>query len=350
MKKYIAFIALAAAFVMLLCACGQTSADNTNAEKETAATAENAPETDTDPAGGSDDPAESQTEETTLPTDDKTDVLVAVFSATGTTKGIAEKIASITGADLYEITPAVPYTSDDLDWHDDGSRTTKEQNNDGARPKIGSEDISLDGYKTVYLGYPIWWGQAPRIMSTFVEKYDFAGITVVPFCTSGSSDIGESDDTLAEQAGSGNWIQGKRFSGGATEDELREWINETGGADMEKTLHLDIDGDEVSVEWENNESVTALAELVSSEPLTIQTSGYGGFEQVGSLGTDLPREDVQMTTEAGDIVLYSGDQIVIFYGSNSWAYTKLGRITDRTDAEMAELLGGKDVTLKIYFE
>ncbi len=133
------------------------------------------------------------------------------------------------------------------------------------------------------------------------------------------------------------------------ESSLEENKNETGGADMEQALHLFIDGNEMSVEWENNDSVNALAELVSSEPLTIQTSGYGGFEQVGSLGTELPRDDVQMTTEAGDIVLYSGDQIVIFYGSNSWAYTKLGRITDRTDAEMADLLGSGDVTITISY-
>ena len=118
----------------------------------------------------------------------------------------------------------------------------------------------------------------------------------------------------------------------------------------EPSLHLTIGDTEVMVAWEDNESAAALNDLVSSEPLTVQLSMYGGFEQVGSLGTGLPRDDVQTTTDSGDIVLYSGDQIVIFYGSNSWDYTRLGRITDRSEEEMAELLGNGDVTITLSWE
>ena len=103
----------------------------------------------------------------------------------------------------------------------------------------------------------------------------------------------------------------------------------------------------VNVEWEDNESVTALKQLASASPLTIPMSMYGGFEQVGSIGQSLPRNDSQMTTESGDIVLYSGNQIVVFYGSNSWAYTKLGHISDKSAQEMADLLGNGDVTITI---
>ena len=232
MKKIITVVVLIIVLVMMLFACGKDPApDNTIAEKESTATAENAPETDAASVADSetDAPEDSQTEEATLPADDKSDVLVAVFSATGTTKGVAEKIAKLTGADFYEIIPAEPYTSEDLNYSDSDSRATKEQNDKSARPAIGSEDISLEGYKTVYIGYPIWWGQAPRIMSTFVESHDFDGVTVIPFCTSGSSDIGASDDALAEQSGSGNWLQGKRFSGEVSDDELKEWVKEAGG-------------------------------------------------------------------------------------------------------------------------
>ena len=116
------------------------------------------------------------------------------------------------------------------------------------------------------------------------------------------------------------------------------------------TMVLTINGEVVSVEWEDNESVDALMDLVSKEPLSIRMSMYGGFEQVGSIGTSLPRKDVQTTTEAGDIVLYSGNQIVVFYGSNSWAYTRLGKVTDITKAEMTELLGNGDVTITISVE
>ena len=116
------------------------------------------------------------------------------------------------------------------------------------------------------------------------------------------------------------------------------------------TMVMAINGKKVSVEWEDNESVEALMDLVSKEPLSIQMSMYGGFEQVGSIGTSLPRNDVQTTTEAGDIVLYSGDQIVVFYGSNSWAYTRLGRITDKNEDELAKMLGKEDVTISIDSE
>lgn len=116
---------------------------------------------------------------------------------------------------------------------------------------------------------------------------------------------------------------------------------------QEKSLKMSIGDTTVEVEWEQNESVEALAQLAETEPLVIEMSMYGGFEQVGSLGESLPRNDVQITTKAGDIVLYSGNQIVVFYGSNSWAYTRLGHITDKTAEEMAELLSDGDVTITI---
>lgn len=113
------------------------------------------------------------------------------------------------------------------------------------------------------------------------------------------------------------------------------------------TIRLFIGEEELPVKWENNESVDALRELVGGQPLSIQMSMYGGFEQVGALGTDLPRNDVQTTTSAGDIVLYSGNQIVMFYGSNSWAYTRLGKVTDMSADEMTELLGNGDVVITL---
>lgn len=180
----------------------------------------------TDSAEGSDASEEVQTEEQDAASEaDTGDTLVVYFSATGTTKGVAEKIASITGADTYEIKAAKEYTDADLDWNDPDSRTTHEQNDASVRPEIGSDPVSLEGYKTVYIGYPIWWGEEPRIMDTFVESHDFDGITMIPFCTSGSSDIGKSAKNLADNAGSGNWLEGARFAGGASEDEIRSWID-----------------------------------------------------------------------------------------------------------------------------
>lgn len=112
-------------------------------------------------------------------------------------------------------------------------------------------------------------------------------------------------------------------------------------------LHMMIADNEIMVEWENNEAVDALMALAKDTPLTVQMSMYGGFEQVGSLGQSLPREDVQITAQAGDIALYSGDQIVVFYGSNSWSYTRLGHITDKNAQELSDILGKGDVTLTL---
>ena len=156
---------------------------------------------------------------------DKKDTLVVVFSATGTTKNVAEKIAEIENADFYEIEPKEEYTTADLNWNDRNSRSTKEQNDPKSRPEIGSEKISVKEYKKIYIGFPIWWGEEPRIVDTFVESYDFSDITVIPFCTSSSSGIGRSGQNLAENAKSGTWLDGKRFSGSVSETELKNWIN-----------------------------------------------------------------------------------------------------------------------------
>ena len=159
------------------------------------------------------------------PAADHKEVLVAYFSATGTTKGVAEKIAEVTDADIYEIIPAEPYSSDDLDWNDRNSRTTLEQNDKSARPEIAGDKIDLSGYTTIYIGFPIWWGEEPRILDTFVETYDFTGITLIPFCTSGGSGIGRSGPNMEELAGTGTWLEGARHNGNISEEDLQSWID-----------------------------------------------------------------------------------------------------------------------------
>ena len=153
------------------------------------------------------------------------DTIVVYFSATGTTKGVAERIANVTNADIFELIPAEPYSDADLDWNDKNSRTTIEMNDQKARPAIANDTVNLDSYTTVYIGYPIWWGDAPRIMSTFVEAHDFDGKTVIPFCTSGGSGIGRSGSNLASQAGSGKWLDGDRLDAGISESKIQDWIN-----------------------------------------------------------------------------------------------------------------------------
>ena len=136
-----------------------------------------------------------------------------------------------------------------------------------------------------------------------------------------------------------------------SDSTVADSIEETASSDEteigETTMTMTIGDTKVNVDWEANSSVDALKELVSSGPLSIDMSMYGGFEQVGSIGQSLPREDKQTTTASGDIVLYSGNQLVVFYGSNSWSYTRLGHISDKTDAEIEALLSKGDVTITL---
>lgn len=169
---------------------------------------------------------EEQSQNTDTDASTGADTIVVYFSATGTTKGVAERIANVTNADIFELIPAEPYSDADLDWNDSSSRTTIEMNDPDVRPAIVNDTVDLDSYTTVYIGYPIWWGDAPRMMSTFVEAHDFDGKTVIPFCTSGGSDIGRSGSNLASQAGSGNWLEGGRLDAGISESEIQDWIND----------------------------------------------------------------------------------------------------------------------------
>ncbi len=227
MKKLFGLL-LAAALAALLAGCGGAPVRPSPAPEATPSeTPAETPAPVSAPESSPVSAPEDGPEEAAPPPEARSGVLVAYFSATGTTRGVAERIAALTGADLAEIIPAQPYTDEDLNYSDRTTRASAEQNDPDARPEI-ADDIPLEGCTTLYLGYPIWWGQAPRILSTFVESHDFSGMTVVPFCTSGSSGIGSSGDTLAGQAGSGTWLQGRRFAAGVGDDALREWIEETG--------------------------------------------------------------------------------------------------------------------------
>lgn len=153
-------------------------------------------------------------------------VLVAYFSVTHTTENIAKEIANIAGADLYEIVPEQPYTNEDIDYNDDNSRCSLENNDSSARPAISGKIDNLDQYDIIFIGYPIWWGKAPKIMNTFVESYNFDGKIIVPFCTSASSGIGSSADNLAKSTDGATWKDGQRFSSNATMDDIASWIND----------------------------------------------------------------------------------------------------------------------------
>ena len=161
---------------------------------------------------------------------DLDNALVVYYSATGNTGEAAGYIASITGADVFEIVPADPYTSEDLTWTDPESRVSTEHD-----ARVAGETVTVeltqttpdnwDSYDTVFIGYPIWWGEAAWPVDTFVQSNDFTGKTVIPFCTSASSGLGESGQLLAELAGAGDWLEGQRFRSSVSESDVQTWLD-----------------------------------------------------------------------------------------------------------------------------
>ena len=157
-------------------------------------------------------------------------VLVVYYSASGNTKRVAEDIAEAADGDLFEITPAEPYTSDDLNWTNSDSRVSREHDDESLRdvPLTTTEVENWNDYDTVFIGYPIWWGIAAWPVDTFVKNNDFTGKTVIPFATSSSSGMGQSGSLLADMAGTGEWQEGQRFSSGVSGDDVQSWVNGLG--------------------------------------------------------------------------------------------------------------------------
>ena len=149
--------------------------------------------------------------------------LVAYFSASGTTKAVAQQLAEVVGADLHEIKPEQPYTDADLDWNDKQSRSTIEMNDKNSRPAITAKLQNMNDYEVVYVGFPIWWYTCPTIINTFMEAYDFSGKTVIPFATSGGSSIKKACTDLKASYPNVDWKEGKLLNH-ASKDELQEWV------------------------------------------------------------------------------------------------------------------------------
>ena len=162
------------------------------------------------------------TQEEPMPNNQK--ILVAYFSATGTTKKVAENLATAVNADIYEIKPLIAYTSADLNWHNSNSRSSVEMKDKSSRPEIAEDNFSVKDYDVIYLGFPIWWGTSPRIINTFLEKQDFANKKIIIFATSGSSGIGNTDEDLKQSVStSATIIKGKTLNGNPSVEELEKW-------------------------------------------------------------------------------------------------------------------------------
>ncbi len=213
---------LAGTLALSLAACGSNDGNSTNDQATNQAQEEVTPPADTSESTAA--PAPSDADTTTA----GGNVLVVYYSATGNTESVANSIAEVTGGDLFEITPTEPYTSDDLNWTDDNSRVSREHEDESLRDvELTTTEVeNWDSYDTVFLGYPIWWGIAAWPVDGFVEANDFTGKTVIPFCTSSSSDLGQSGQLLAELAGTGNWLEGQRFRSSASQTDVDAWIGE----------------------------------------------------------------------------------------------------------------------------
>ena len=212
MKK-ITSILLALVLVFSFAACSNNSDNSASTANSTTSTPAGKQSTDESSDNNTDSSSNSK--------------IVVYYSATGSTKAVADTIADTTGADLFEITPVVPYTSDDLNWTNDNSRVSVEHNDESKRdvPLTKTTPDNWADYDTVFIGYPIWWGIAAWPVNNFVEGNDFTGKTVIPFCTSSSSGLGQSGDLLADMAGTGNWQDGERFSSGASSSKVESWVN-----------------------------------------------------------------------------------------------------------------------------
>ena len=232
MKKIFAIL-LCAVMVFSLAACsGQNEQSSQDTSGSNSSTEESTPpESSSEPAEQPNEPSDTDSADTSSaepgePAEAGGKTLVVYYSATNNTEAVAGYIADATGADLFELVPVEPYTSDDLDWTNRDSRVSKEHDDESLRVVELENAVpdNWDEYDTVFIGYPIWLGIAAWPVDSFISANDFTGKTVIPFCTSSSSGLGQSGDLLRDAAGTGNWLEGQRFQSRASEDTVKEWV------------------------------------------------------------------------------------------------------------------------------
>lgn len=244
-RKIFSVVLAGAAAMSLLAGCS-SAANTTSGQSSTGQTAQSQSDEQSAAAGSSsadrgnasagssgetgDTSSDSSQAGTTSASGSTGNVLVVYYSATGNTEAVANAIADATGGTLFELEPVEPYTEDDLNWTDDNSRVSVEHENEDQRnvELVSTTVENWDSYDTVFIGYPIWWGIAAWPVNSFVQNNDFTGKTVIPFCTSSSSDLGESGQLLAEMAGTGDWQEGQRFRSGVDDADVQDWVNSLG--------------------------------------------------------------------------------------------------------------------------
>ena len=276
-------------------------------------------------------------------------VLVAYFSFTNNTKSFAEKIAEITGGDLYEIVPEVAYGSENSNYYDESTRAYMEQYNTGGeqRPAFKQTLENAEQYDVVFLGSPIWYGKSPRVILTFLDKYGFEGKTVIPFVSSAASGITNVNEELPATYPNINWKEGRRLNG-VSDADLQAWVRSIVGTTAQK-MYLTIGGVTKTATLVSNSSTEALVAQLQQGDITYEANDYGNFEKVGALGYTFPENNEEINTVPGDLILYQGSNLCIYYDINSWNFTRIGKLDNMTQADIKTWVnaGGDNVSVTL---
>lgn len=296
--------------------------------------------------------------EPSLPDGSGEKILIAYFTRSGNAEKLADMIAEKTGGTKFRIETQTAYPQD----YNAVLEQASEEREQNARPLLKTRVENMSDYGTVFLGYPIWFGDTPMVIHSFLESYDFTGKKIIPFCTSGSSSPQTSYASVkASAAGAevleGFWTQGT--SVGNAQDAVAEWIDGLGitgrnhsqstTGSEEGKLRITAGNTDFYAELEDNSSAQAFKKMLLEGPITIQMSDYGDMEKVGPLGKRLPTNDENITTGPGDLILYQGNSLVIYYDTNTWNFTRLGKIEGVTRQELLAAFGSGDVTVTLSF-
>ncbi len=273
-------------------------------------------------------PTEPETKPTAEPKSPEKNggTLVVYFSATGNTKSLAEKIAAVAEADLVEIVPAEPYTSEDLNYNNNNCRANLEMNDDSARPAISNTIQNIDSYDTIMLGYPIWWGTMPKIINTFLDTYDLSGKTIMPFCTSGSSGISSSVSVIESICTNSTVTDGFRGSASVSDSQIKEWLDNNNYA--KATPNISAQQQKIRLSWRDKEAVIALeenattADFLSKLPMTVKFEDYNHTEKISRLDEEILKDASAYGCDPkeGTFALYvPWGNLSLFY--KDWSYS-----------------------------
>lgn len=285
-------------------------------------------------------------------------ILIAYFSYSGNTEDMAELIEKYTGGTLVEIVAQEPYTAEDVDYGNSDSRCQTERRDD-ARPEIAQTTysrIDIDDYETVFIGYPMWNGEEPMLVRTFIEHYgELKGKDVYTFSSSGSSSPNSMNAAMKARYAETNIVSNlhlTRSTLSQAEARIQAWLQENGllKTTEENIMYIKANGHTLTATLVDNSTARALIEELKKGDITYDAHDYGNMEKVGPLGVSLPRNDERIDAEAGDIIWYQGSSLVIYYDTNSWSFTRVGKIQNVTGAELKEILGSGNVTITLSLE